>query len=137
MLKVFEEKELFEMALVNTKLCRNLGLQVAVLQGGEGNIPHVHVVDADGLDTCVNLMTCEYFAHGKHKGKMNKKQKDKFVQIMDELTNIAVEISDGNFKKLTGYQNAVKLWVESYEDDYSKFVVGEDGLPVNIDYSKL
>lgn len=137
MLKVFEEKELFEMALVNTTLCRSLGLQVSVLQGGEGSIPHVHVIDANGLNTCVKLTDCEYFAHGKHKGKMGKKQKEKFIQIMNELTNIAVEISDGNFKKLTGYQNAVKLWVESYEDDYSKFALGEDGLPINIDYSEL
>ena len=39
--------------------------------------------------------------------------------------------------QLNGYQLAVKLWKDTYGDNYSDFNLDKEGIPIPIDYSKL
>ena len=137
MIDIINEKYLMEMAIINPKLCRTLPIKVAILQGGEGPTPHLHIMSNDGkLDTCVKLLEPEYFEHGKHKGKMTKQQKELFIKVMLEPCSYD-STPDGLAIKLNGYQTAVKLWVESYEDSYKKFGVLEAYEVETLDYSGL
>lgn len=61
-----------------------------------------------------------------------------FIKVMNELTGIYVKDNKGNVIELTGYQLAVRIWCEAHEKrSYSKFKTDENGLPVQLDYSKL
>ena len=124
MIEVKYDQYLMEMAIINPKLCKTLPIRVMVLQGGEGPIPHVHITSNDGkLDTCVELLEPKYFAHGKHKGKMTKDQLECFIKVMTDPCGFYDVNAEGLAKELNGYQYAVKLWVDSYEDSFSKFGV--------------
>lgn len=137
MLRVMNEDYLMEMAIINPKLCKTLPIKVAILQGGEGPIPHLHVTSNDGkLNTCVKLLEPEYFEHGKYKGKMNKEQKKLFIRVMEEVCGYDSD-DEGLARSLTGYQYAVKLWVETYEDSYEKFGADKSYDVTQMDYSSL
>ena len=132
------------MAVINPTLCKTLNLRVAVVQGGEGEIPHMHVYHGMNADytkcSYVRLDIAEYAEHHKDDNlPLPKDQKAALIQILQSpWTKHFREMGDGTIRTLTGYEAAVDTWVETYEDgNYSKFQVDMNGDPVMPDYSKL
>lgn len=124
------------MTTINPRLNKRMSIDVVVYDTNEGPVPHVHVF----LDKTRNPKNCsvvrldkaEYSTH--HSGKlttMNKKQKREFIDIMKSEWN-------DRRGKSTGYERAVDIWVDAFEDgSYEKFVMDENGVPVMPDYSVL
>lgn len=132
------------MAVINPQLCKKLGLRVAVVQGGEGPIPHIHVYRGSTTDpkqcSYVRLDTGQYSDHHNKPGlKFSKKEKEAFIAIMESICPKQYhECADGTMRKATGYEAAVDTWVDTYEDgDYSKFTLNTQGDPVMPDFSEL
>lgn len=132
------------MSLINPQLCRQLGLKISVMQGGEGPIPHVHVYRGSDFDsgdcTYIRLDKPEYSQHhNKPVIELSKKEKEAFIQIMkSKWPKYYHESADGSVRKATGYEAAVDTWVDTYEDgDYSKFQLDMNGDPIMPDYSFL
>ena len=138
-----ENISLVEMAIINPKMCKQLSIQVEVEQRDEGPVPHVHVY----LDKTRNKKNCsfvrldkpEYCTHHKDGKPLNRKQKTEFIELMNHIAKGAVIYDkDGNMLPANGYQSAVMIWSETYEDgDLSKFTLDENGLIVTPDYSNL
>ena len=129
-----------EMAIINPKLCKQLSIQIEVEQRDEGMIPHLHCY----LDKTRNPKNCayidltkaDYTSYHKDNKKLGKK-KEEFLKVMNSLSNDYLENSDGDIVRLTGYQSAIKTWCDTFEDGkYDKFQT-ENGIPKQIDYSKL
>ena len=121
-------------------MCRNLTIQVEVEQKNEGPIPHLHVYH----DKSRNPRKCSYIrldevAYAPHHDeiKLPKKLKSQFIELMTAPSNDYMENNKGTVVKLNGYQTAVKTWVDTFEDDYSKFNLDEDGIVIPLDYTKL
>ena len=135
-----QEEYLVEMAIINPKMCRNLTIQVEVEQRNEGPIPHLHVYH----DKSRNPRKCSYIrldevAYAPHHDeiKLPEKLKSQFIELMTAPSNDYMENNKGTVVKLNGYQTAVKTWVDTFEDDYSKFNLDEDGIVIPLDYTKL
>ena len=131
------------MSTINPQLNKQLGIDVAIYDTNEGPIPHIHVF----LDKTRNPKNCavvrldkaEYSTHhGEPVVKMNKKQKDQFIRIMtSEWPGRYIEYN-GHPVPATGYEYAVSIWVESFEDgSYDKFMFDSNGVLVMPDYSSL
>lgn len=144
-LNKIEKEFLCEMAIINPQKCKHLTIQVEVEQRDEGPIPHLHCYHNKTRSSyeCsyIRLDKCEYSSHhGKNKSilTLNKNKKDEFVSLMNEPCGNYMKCNDDTFVELTGYQDAVRIWVETFEDgSYAKFELDEKGVPVQIDYSKL
>lgn len=130
------------MSTINPRLNKQLSIDVAIYDTNEGPIPHVHVF----LDKTRNPKNCavvrldkaEYSTHhGEPVVKMNKKQKDQFIRIMTSEWKWSPKLPDGGVYP-TGYERAVDIWVESFEDgSYDKFTFDSNGSLVMPDYSSL
>lgn len=130
------------MSTINPKFCNANGFQVEIEQRDEGPIPHVHVYwDPErNPEKCsyVRLDKAEYSNHHKDNKPMPRKIKDKFVKLMySPWKNKTMVDNNGHIVYLTGYQEAVNIWVDTYEDDYSKFNLDDNGIPIMPDYSLL
>ena len=131
------------MAIINPRLCKQLSIQVEIEQRDEGPIPHVHVY----LDKTRNPKNCafirldkpEYCKHHKDGKHLNKKQKQEFIELMNHTAKgIVIYNEEGSMFPANGYQSAVMIWSETYEDgDLSKFTLDETGIIITPDYSKL
>ena len=135
-----QEEYLVEMAIINPKMCRNLTIQVEVEQKNEGPIPHLHVYH----DKSRNPRKCSYirldevaYVPYHDEIKLPEKLKSQFIELMTAPSNDYMENNKGTVVKLNGYQTAVKTWVDTFEDDYSKFNLDEDGIVIPLDYTKL
>lgn len=135
-----QKEYLFEMAIINPKMCRNLTIQVEVEQKNEGPIPHLHVYH----DKSRNPRKCSYirldevaYAPYHDEIKLPEKLKSQFIELMTAPSNDYMENNKGTVVKLNGYQTAVKTWVDTFEDDYSKFNLDKDGIVIPLDYTKL
>ena len=135
-----QKEYLFEMAIINPKMCRNLTIQVEVEQKNEGPIPHLHVYH----DKSRNPRKCSYirldevaYAPYHDEIELPEKLKSQFIELMTAPSNDYMENNKGTVVKLNGYQTAVKTWVDTFEDDYSKFNLDKDGIVIPLDYTKL
>ena len=139
----YDARPLNEMAIINPKKCKNATIQIEVEQRDEGPIPHVHVYldKTRNPKNCsfVRLDTCAYSTHHKDNKPMTRKQKEQFIEIMEELCpNTFMTDNNGNPVQATGYQAAILIWSQTFEDgDLSKFELDENGLIVQLDYSNL
>ena len=132
-----------EMAIINPKLCKQLSIQVEIEQRDEEPIPHVHVY----LDKTRDKRNCayirldkpEYCTHHKEGKHLDRKQKKEFIQLMTQISRGNVIYDNyGNMIPANGYQSAVNIWSETYEDgDLSKFALDENGIIKTLDYSNL
>ena len=136
-----EEQYLYEMAIVNPKLCRQLTIQAEICQRDEGPIPHIHIFHDKTRNpkkcSCIRLDEVAYSPHHKSTIELPRKLKKEFIKLMTLLSNDFMEDDNGNVIRLNGYQSAVKTWVETYEDNYNKFKLDERGIPITLDYTKL
>lgn len=129
------------MAVVNPQLCKKLGIKVAVVQGGEGPIPHLHVY-LGGTSNCayIRLDAPEYSEHHSvPSARLDKNQKAAFLEVMKKVWPKQLrESPDGTARPATGYEAAVDTWVDTYEEgSYAKFTLDINGDPVMPDYSQL
>lgn len=134
------EELLVEMAIINPRKCRNLTIQVEVEQRDEGPIPHLHVYH----DKTRNPKKCSYvrldevdYAPFHDKIVLPRKLKVQFIELMTEPSGDYIKDNNGDVIELTGYQSAVKTWVDTFEDDYGKFETDENGVVIPLDYSLL
>lgn len=71
-----------------------------------GNIPHVHVRDAETqgkkFETCISLLKSEYFLHGKYKDKISTSIANEFADFMESPSR--------NKRYNTNYEYAVDMW---------------------------
>lgn len=125
-----------EMAVVNPKLCNQLTIQVEVEQRDEGPTPHVHVYHDKTRNpkkcSYVRLDDASYCSFHGDAPKLPKELKKEFIQVMQ-----SVYVRPVTSEKRTGYEMAVNIWVDTYEDDFSKFQLDKDNKPIMPDYSKL
>ena len=116
-------------------------IQVEIEQSNEGPIPHVHVYHDKTRNpkkcSYVRLDKAEYSSHHDVL-KLPKNLKQQFIECMHQTwEGRALTLKDRAMRYATGYEAAVAIWVESYEDDYSKFNLDENGVPIMPDYSQL
>lgn len=132
-----KHSDIYAMGVVNNS--HDDKVIVKVYEGGkEGRAPHVHVTFDDGNMCCISLTKAEYAKHHDDLPKLHGNDKKKFISVMSSPCNAALEDAHGVLKKGNGYQYAVYIWVRSHENgSYEKFNIGDDGLPIMPDYSKL
>lgn len=126
--------------IINPLFCKKQKLQVEVHQGNEGPVPHMHVYHDETRNpakcSCVRLDKCEY-APGHEFTKMPRRIKKKFIKLMNAPTNYGMKGKDGKIKPANGYQAAVQIWADTFEEDLSKFNTDDNGYIIPVDYSKL
>lgn len=131
------------MSTINPRLTKQLSIAVAIYDINEGPIPHVHVFFDRTRDkrksVVIRLDKAEYsHHHGDPTRKLNKKEKEQFVRLMTSKWPNRYVSYQGNPVEATGYQYAVDIWVESFEDgSYDKFTLDENGVPVMPNYENL
>lgn len=133
-----DEEYLTEMAIINPKLCRNSTIQVEIEQRDEGPIPHMHVYH----DKTRNPKKCSYirldkaeYAPHHNINLLSNNEKEEFIRIM---CSPWIKPYDTNNRVLTGYQQAVQIWLDTFGDIYHwQFDLDENGLPIMPDYTKL
>lgn len=131
------------MSIINPMFCRNHSIQIELEQSDEGSIPHVHVYH----DHTRNPKKCSYIRLDKAKYSTHhdiiplpRKARKEFIECMtSDWKKHIVEYSDGiTTRTATGYEAAVDIWVETYENgNYGKFNLDNNGIPIMPDYSKL
>ena len=131
------------MALINPPLTKQTSILIEVFQQNEGPIPHVHVFHDKSRNpkkcSVVRLDRPEYSTHHKDVIRMPKNVKDEFIKIMtSEWPKHIVENPDGTYRPATGYEAAVDIWADTYEDgSYAKFPTDSEGNLISLDYSNL
>lgn len=136
-------ESLKEMAIINPKMCKQLTIQVEIEQRDEGPIPHVHVYHDKTRNpkkcSYIDLTQCAYSKHHKDNIPLPRKLKEQFIDLMNATCkNRYVADYEGNLHPATGYQAAVQIWSETFEDDsLDKFELDEHGLIKQMDYSNL
>ena len=132
------------MATINPQMCDKFGISVEVEQRDEGPIPHLHVYHDSTRDirkcSYIRLDRAEYSDHHSMPSpKLPKQVKKEFLEIMTSPWKKQIHIlPDGTMRVATGYEAAVDIWVDTYEEnDYSKFTFDTKGNLVMPDYSVL
>lgn len=70
-----EYEEIVREVLMGSGQFKDLGTCEVHIYGGEGNIPHAHIVKkSDNFDTCICLYQPKYFTHGKHISTFSSRQ---------------------------------------------------------------
>lgn len=129
------------MSTINPQLCKKLQIQVEVEQLDEGPIPHVHVYH----DSSRSKKKCSYIRLDKAEYMPNhnsipltRKVKKQFLELMKSNWGCTQVLENGNVVTLTGYQRAVEIWCDTFEEgSYDKFELDDNGLPKMPDYSSL
>lgn len=140
------KQPILSMSLINPPLTMKKSIRVELEQGGEGPIPHVHVLlQSPGTSrrtkqvAYVRLDSAEYSNHHKNGKRLNADQKAEFIDIMSSVWGNTFIISKNDNKShrlATGYEAAVSIWIDTYGGS-DKFEYDEDGYPVMPDYSTL
>lgn len=142
-MKWLVKKPIEAMAVVNPTLCNQLSIQVEVEQRNEGPIPHVHVY----LDKSRNPRKCayirldmaEYSPHHKS-ATLTRKAKKEFIEVMSRkcpLSYFESVTDDSNIKAANGYEDAVRVWLQTYPGSEKFFTFDQDGFPVMPNYENL
>lgn len=76
----------------------------------EGTIPHIHFRNKNRtIDGAIRLDVPEYFPHGgKYKSKLNKKQKNYFLNMLDRQSS--------KYKDMTVWHQLCKDWNKNVRD---------------------
>ena len=125
------------MTIINPKLCKWLTIQVEVKQRGVENIPpHVCVYHDKTRNpqkcSYICLNKAEYCASYKDAPVLPPKLKAEFIEVM---TTVYVRPVTG--EKITGYEQSVDVWVDTFEQDYGEFIFNDKNELVMPDYTKL
>lgn len=97
MFKLDNNHTLLEMAQVGT-----FARYTCSVYGKEGSVPHFHFYTRDKkISGCIRLDAPDYFVHGKHKAKLNSKEKKQLIEWLNSFHE--------GYKKL-----GVKLTIYSY-----------------------
>ena len=141
-MRIIDENPLVEMAIINPQLCKAKGMEIELEQRDEGPIPHLHVY----LDTTRNPKNCayvrldkaEYAPHHKNGKRLTGKDKKNFIEMMTTVWNkeYIESIFTDEVRKATGYQAAVKIWIDTFGETVP-FEYDEEGFPKMPDYSSL
>lgn len=128
--------------LINPAYCKSHDIQIEVEQGNELDSPHVHVYHRSDreLSKCsyIKLNAAEYLDHGILPGIMlTVEAKKQFLEAMSSPSDYYWFNKEEKPIELTGHQYAVMVWVETFEEDYLKFEMDENGLPIMPDYYQL
>ena len=98
-----EDNRLDEMARVGFL---NGGVEVYIHTDDGGSIPHIHIRDVAtrgrNFETCVSLVKCAYFLHGRYRDTMSNKMVRAFAEFM--------EAPSRNKKYSSNYEYAVDMW---------------------------
>lgn len=133
------------MAIINPQFCNTHTIQVEIEQRNEGQIPHIHVYHDHTRNpkkcSFIRLDIPKYSEHHK-KGKnkpLDSKLKKEFIELMESTWGkYIIQESGGIYRPATGYEAAVMIWVDTYEEgDLSKFNTDENGDLIPLDYSNL
>ena len=82
----------------------------------------------------VRLDKAEYAPH-HIKNELGDEEKEEFIRIMQSPWEKPYDKSNIT---LTGYQQAVQIWLDTFGDIYPwQFELDENGLPIMPDYTKL
>lgn len=136
------ESYLTEMAIINPRYCKNHTLQVEIEQNNEGPIPHMHVYHDKTRNprkcSYVRLDKAEYSPH-RDLVPLPKNIKEQFIEVMNSINPNQVMLDvNGNYHAANGYQSAVQIWAETFENGcLDKFNLDESGLIIPINYDKL
>ena len=87
----------------------------------------------------IRLDVPEYYSDERHQGiPLTEEIKRQFLEVMSlpYPGHLCLD-AGGKVVEMTGYLYAVQTWVDTFENDYSKFELDENGLAVMPDYSKL
>lgn len=102
---LIEEKNIEPNLNKHLNLGKGIGKCKVEIYPNEGNIPHMHVYNDSGFNTCICLHSPNYFSHGG-------KYKDKFTSNQCKIFNSW--LSDINFgfttSKITNWEAAVFIW---------------------------
>lgn len=141
-MRIIDENPLVEMAIINPQLCKAKSMEIELEQRDEGPIPHLHVY----LDTTRNPKNCayvrldkaEYAPHHKNGKRLTGKDKKNFIEMMTTVWNkeYIESIFTDEVRKATGYQAAVKIWIDTFGETVP-FEYDEEGFPKMPDYSSL
>lgn len=120
--------EIGVMCTINPKMCGSgsVKLQIEIEERDEGPVPHLHVYLSQERDpkncVCVQLNAAAYFDHhnAKPPKTFNKEQKERFIEIMTSLWSgrCTESITGGKVRPANGYEAAVRIWSDCYEDHY-------------------
>ena len=130
------------MSIINPRLCKQLDIQVEIVQQHEGPIPHVHVYHDKTRDLAkcsyIRLDKAAYYVYHPYSMFLPDHLKNQFIEVMaTPWTNHIIETSTG-YRSATGYEAAVGTWVDTYEHgDYSKFNLDGNGDLIPVNYSNL
>ena len=132
---------LSEMAQINPRLQTKPPIYVAIVQGGEGIIPHLHVYH----DTTLNDKNCSFIRLDKaehsphHPIKPLGKIKKAFLAVMQSIwQKYIIELPDKSTRSAYGYEAAIEIWRDTYGDNLSiKFLTNEDGSWKMPDYKSM
>ena len=136
------ENYLTEMAIINPRYCKDHTIQVEVEQRNEGPIPHLHVYH----DKTRNPKKCSYVRLDKAEYSphhdviaLPKTIKEQFIEVMNSINPNHVMLDlEGNYHPANGYQSAVQIWSETFEDGaLDKFNLDNNGLIIPVDYTNL
>lgn len=131
------------LALINPRLCKKLSIKVAVEQHDtETTIPYLHVF----LDNTWNLKNCAFvrldkpeYVPEKNPIRLSTKQKEELIYILTSESKyhwITSIVDKNNIKIATGYEVAVQVWTDTYEEN-NKIQYDKNGFPVMPDYTRL
>ena len=112
--------------------------RVDVVQGGEGPIPHMHILMKTGEVAYPRLDVAEYSDHHKDGYVFNGKEKREFINFMGKTWDrrLIQSRTTDEVKIATNYEAAVDTWIETYDGE-DKFNFDSDGFPISPDYSQL
>lgn len=100
------------------------------VNGGEGNIPHMHIwdddTDGERFHTCVCLNEIEYFHHSGKEDILSKKQKEALVDFLKSecSKNKRYKTNWEYLLSMWNDNNVDKIHVDEYADllDYTKLM---------------
>lgn len=130
--KSLRNKRLDEMARVGF-IGKKAEFEVYIRTNDSGYIPHVHIWDSatngDEFDCCVKLETNEYFPHGHHIDKMNKKMCKAFNDFMRQPCRSP--------KYKNNYELAVEMWNLNNSSSYVQITEDEEGNTIIPNYDTI
>lgn len=138
-----DEQDDLCLALINPRLCKMLSIKIAIEQRDmETTIPYLHVF----LDNMWNLKNCAFvrldkpeYIPEKNSIRLSIKQKEELIYILSSESKyhwIASIVDKNNIKIATGYEVAVQIWTDTFEEN-DKIQYDKNGFPVMPDYAML
>ena len=98
-----------------------------------GNIPHIHLRDystrGHEFETCISLVSAEYFLHGKYSDKMNNSLAKTFDNFMRAPSR--------NKKYNTNFEYAIDMWNDNNSSTNIEAQFDDNGNIIIPDYTNI